>query len=199
MVTSKTALCVMSLVFVGITHAGEAGDPGKAKSESCSSCHGEDGNPGASLFPKLAGQHATYLAKQLRDYRSETRVQATMNAMASGLSDDDIADLAAYFAKQTIKPETTEPSSLGEKIFRAGHPENGVPACSGCHGPGGKGNPQAIYPALAGQYAAYLSKTLNDYKRGERNSGPNAIMGTIASRLSEEEINAVADYAAGLQ
>lgn len=185
--------------LIGNAHA-EGGDPGagKAKAEGCSGCHGEDGNASAPIFPKLAGQHSSYLAKQLHDFKTKKRLEPTMNAMAEALSDGDIADLSAFFAKQKIKEETSEKPVLGEKVYRAGNVAKGVPACSGCHGPNGAGNPSAVYPALGGQYAAYISKTLQDYRSGERNNDPNQIMRTITSRLTEEEINAVAEYASGL-
>lgn len=187
------------LASAGLAHA--QGDPGagKAKAEVCAGCHGEDGNASVPIFPKLAGQHASYLAKQLREYKAGKRVDQTMNAMAESLSDADIADLSAYFAKQKIKVEKAEPNALGEKIFRAGDAAKAVPACAACHGPSGGGNPQAGVPSLRGQYAAYLSKTLNDYKSGERNNDPNEMLRTISSRLSEKEIDAVADYISGLQ
>ena len=170
---------------------------GKAKSESCAGCHGEDGNASAPVFPKLAGQHASYLTKQLREFRSQKRVeQAVMNAMAESLSDADIADISAWFAKQKIRPEPAEKNELGEKIFRSGIAAKGVPACSACHGPKGEGNPSSLFPALGGQHSAYIGKTLHDYESGERS---NETMHAIANRLSNDEINAVADYVSGLQ
>ena len=172
---------------------------GKAKSEVCAGCHGEDGNASAPIFPKLAGQHDNYLARQLKEFKSKKRIEPTMNAMAEALSEEDIADISAYFAKQKIKPEKAESTPVGEKVFRAGNTATGVPACTACHGPNGGGNPYSGYPALGGQYSAYLSKTLHDYKTGERANDPSEIMKTIASRMSEEEINAVSDYASGLQ
>jgi cytochrome c553 len=170
---------------------------GKTKSESCGGCHGADGNPAAPVFPKLAGQHPSYLTKQLRVFRSQKRVdQTVMNAMAESLSDADIADISAWFASQKIKPESAEKNDLGEKIFRSGIASKAVPACAACHGPKGEGNPSSVYPALGGQYSSYVGKNLHDYKSGERG---NEIMQTVAGRLSDDEINAVADYVSGLQ
>lgn len=186
------------LTALGSAHAEGDANAGKQKSEACAGCHGEDGNASAPIFPKLAGQHATYLARQLADFKSHKRVDPTMNAMAASLSESDIADIAAWYAKQKIKPEPAEKNALGEKIFRAGLSDKAVPACSGCHSPTGAGNREAGIPALSGQYAAYLGKTLNDVKSGERNNDPNAIMRDIAKRLSEQEIDAVAEFAAGL-
>jgi len=191
--------CIALAVSTGYAQAQGDAAAGKQKSEACWGCHGEDGNASAPIFPKLAGQHASYLAKQLSDYRAQKRVDPTMSAMAASLSDADIADLSAYFARHRVKIEKVEPNALGEKIFRAGIADKGVPACAGCHGPNGAGNPLAGVPSLRGQYAAYINKTLNDYRTGERNNAPNEIMRTIASRLSEAEINAVADYGSGLE
>jgi cytochrome c553 len=179
-----------------------AGDAtaGKAKTEVCAGCHGADGNASAPIFPKLAGQHASYLTKQLREFRSQKRLeQAVMNAMAESLTDADIADISAWFASHKIKPEAAEKNPLGEKIYRSGVAPKAIPACGACHGPKGEGNPTSVYPALGGQYSAYVSKALHDYKSGERNSDPNEIMRSIANRLSEDEINAVSDYISGLR
>ena len=200
MIKSRIIGSFIALALIGSAHA-EGGDPGagKAKVAGCSGCHGEDGNASAPIFPKLAGQHASYLVKQLRDFKSQKRLEPTMNAMAEALSDADIEDMSAFFSKQKIKPEKAETNALGEKVYRAGIAAKGVPACGGCHGPNGAGNPTSIYPALGAQYSAYISKTLHDYKAGERSNDAKDIMRTIAARLSEEEINAVADYASGLK
>ncbi|MDD5036208.1 MAG: c-type cytochrome [Methylococcaceae bacterium] len=194
---------IMVLAFTAAVFAGQVGaqgdaSAGKAKSESCAGCHGEDGNANAPIFPKLAGQHASYLVKQLHEFKSQKRLEPTMNAMAASLSDADIADMSAWFAQHRVKPEQAEKNALGERIYRSGIAAKAVPACSACHGPTGAGNPSSVYPALGGQYPAYIGKTLHDYKAGERNNDPNEIMRTIANRLNEEEINALADYISGL-
>ncbi|QSA96664.1 cytochrome c [Methylococcus sp. EFPC2] len=186
------------LACFGAAHAEGDANVGKQKSESCAGCHGEDGNAAAPIFPKLAGQHAAYLGRQLADFKSHKRVDPAMNAMAASLSEADIADIAAWYRIQKIKPEQTEKNELGEKIFRTGLADKSIPACAGCHGPSGSGNREAGIPALSSQYAAYLGKTLNDYKSGERGNDANAIMRTIAQRLSEKEIDAVSEFAAGL-
>ncbi len=170
---------------------------GKTKSEACGGCHGADGNPAAPVFPKLAGQHSSYLTKQLRVFRSQKRGdQTVMNAMAESLTDQDIADISAWFASNKLKPEPAEKNELGQKIFRTGIPAKAVPACAACHGPKGEGNPSSVYPVLGGQYSSYVVKTLHDFKSGERS---HEIMQAVASRLSDDEINAAADYASGLQ
>lgn len=186
------------LACLGVAHAEGDAKAGKQKSEACAGCHGVDGNPQAPMFPKLAGQHFTYLSRQLQDFKSKKRVDQVMNAMVESLSDADIADISAWYASQKRTTETVESNALGEKIFRIGLADKAVPACSGCHAPTGSGNRDAGYPALAGQYASYLAKVLNDYKGGERSNDPNAIMRTIASRMDEQQINAVADFLSGL-
>jgi cytochrome c553 len=180
--------------------ANDAGDAsaGRAKTEVCSGCHGEDGNAAAPIFPKLAGQHVSYLEKQLKAFRSRERVDPTMNAMTQSLSDTDIGNIATYYNHQKITPENRGQDHLGEKIYRAGNTVNGVPSCVGCHGPTGAGNPASGYPVLHGQFSAYISKTLLDYKNGDRSNDANQVMRSIASRLTEAEINAVANYASGL-
>ena len=170
---------------------------GKAKSEVCGSCHGSDGNPSAPVFPKLAGQHLSYLTIQLQVFRSQSRAnQDVMNAMAQSLTDQDIADISAWFSSNKLKPEPAEKNDLGQKIYRTGIPEKSVPACAACHGPKGEGNPTSVYPVLGGQYSSYISKNVHDFKAGERH---NEVMQAVANRLSDDEINAVADFASGLQ
>ena len=172
---------------------------GKEKAAACGGCHGEDGNSSAPIFPKLASQHASYIAKQLRDFKSQKRPEPTMSALAEPLTDEDIADLAAYYQAQQITIEKSPPNALGEKIYRTGNPATGVSACTGCHGPGGNGNPGALFPQVNGQYAAYVEKTLEDFKSGARTNDINAMMQKLSARMSEEEIKAVADYISSLE
>lgn len=178
-----------------------AGNPaeGKEKAAACDGCHGENGNGAAPIFPKLADQHASYLFKQLSDFKTQRRVEPTMNAMAEPLSEQDMHDIAAYYAAQPITAENGETNRLGEKLYRSGNPAGGVPACTGCHSPEGAGNPQANFPQLHGQYAAYVEKTLHDFKAGERANDMNAMMRTIAAKLSDAEISAVAEYVSTLK
>ena len=178
-----------------------AGDPteGKQKAESCGGCHGPDGNGAAPIFPKLAGQHASYLTKQLHDFKTEKRPEPTMTAMALALSDDDMADIGAFYAAQAVQVEAAQENELGRTIYRAGDPQRGVPACTGCHGPEAKGNEPAGYPALRGQYAAYLSKTLHDFKGKARYNDTNEMMRVVAAHLTDEEITGLSEYIAGLR
>lgn len=172
---------------------------GKEKAATCAGCHGEDGNSETPIFPKFAGQHAAYIAKQLHDFRSQKRPNPTMNAIAELLSDEDIEDLSVYYAHQQGTTENTPHNAPGEKIYRTGNAATHVAACSGCHDPHGQGNPLAVIPSLKGQYAAYLEKTLKDFKAGVRGNDRNAMMRTAAQRLSEEEIMAVSDFISGLK
>ncbi|MBU6491245.1 c-type cytochrome [Pandoraea sp.] len=165
----------------------------------CAACHGADGNSAVGTYPKLAGQHAAYLYKQLKEFKSHARNNAIMMGMASALSDQDMQNVAAYFASQKEKPGfATDKSTvpLGQKIFRGGIAEKGVPACAACHGPTGAGIPTQ-YPRLGGQWAEYTQTQLVAFREGTRmNSVP---MHDIASRLTTKEIQAVADYIAGLR
>ncbi len=179
-----------------------AGDPvsGKTKSASCAACHGTDGNSVNPEWPKLAGQHASYLAKQLKDYQSGKRENATMTGMAAALSNQDMEDLAAYFATQSVAPGEADPDlvAIGEKIYRGGNPQTGLAACMSCHGPSGNGNPLANFPAVAGQHAKYAADTLKHFRDETRANDPNQMMRMVAAKMSPKEIEAVASYMAGL-
>jgi cbb3-type cytochrome c oxidase subunit III len=213
-------LCKALMVFQvaaglsGLAVQARAADPAKPDvnrgqaiaTQVCASCHGADGNSTGGAYPKLAGQHPEYLVKQLMDFKIQpgakqpARNNAIMAGMAAALSSQDMVNVAAYFAAQTPKPgyahdKNTVP--LGEKIYRAGIAERAVPACASCHGPTGQGIP-VQYPRLSGQWAEYTVTQLNAFTQGpgaRNNSDP---MHTIASRLSDSDIKAVADYIAGL-
>lgn len=165
----------------------------------CAACHGPDGNSPISINPKLADQHPEYLVKQLNDFKSGKRANAVMSGMAAGLSDDDIKNLAAYFSSKPLgfgQAVSNGAGSLGEKIYRAGNAANGVPACAACHGPNGTGLP-AQFPRLRGQHADYTLAQLKAFRAGERANAP--MMMAIASKMSEAEMAAVADYMQGLR
>ncbi len=171
----------------------------------CAACHGADGNSAIAMNPKLAGQHADYLYKQLLDYtvqpkaKAALRENAVMAGFAAALPDEDKRNVAAYFAAQKLKPGTAknkETLELGQRIYRAGIPERAVPACSGCHGPSGAGIPSQ-YPRLGGQYAEYTEAQLKAFRDGTRRN--NEAMQQIAARLSDREMKAIADYVAGLR
>jgi cytochrome c553 len=182
----------------------KGGDPAKAQplaTSLCAACHGPDGNSPIPLNPNLAGQHPEYLAKQLLDYKSGNRKNPIMQPIAAGLSEDDIRNLAAYFAGQAPRlglARDIELAEAGQRLYRGGNDDSGVTACAGCHSPTGAGVP-APFPRLKGQHAEYTVTQLRAYRSGERANDLNAIMRTIASRMTEAEINAVAEYTAGLK
>jgi cytochrome c553 len=190
------------------TQAGFAADAsaGKDQSAVCSACHGADGNSAVPTFPKLAGQGERYLLKQLKDIRDGARPVPTMVGQLDGKSDDDLANLAAFYASQPATGGKTNPEllALGEKIYRAGIAERQVAACTACHSPRGKGNAPAGYPALGGQHAEYIATQLKMYRKGyedetgRTNDGDTKIMRTTAFGLSDKEIEAVASYISGL-
>ncbi len=190
----------VSLAFVmPIMAAGDA-SAGKSKSAVCAACHGADGNSPSDMFPKLAGQGEGYLIKQLADFQSGVRNNAIMAPMVAALSEQDMADLAAYYAGNTVTPGAVSEDLLnaGKTLYRAGNKESGVPACMACHGPTGAGIPAAKWPALAGQYSAYIEAQLKAFAGGERSNDLNDMMRDIASKMTESEMKAVAAYAAGL-
>jgi cytochrome c553 len=197
-------LAFAALVMFGavstVSAAGNAAD-GKTKSASCAACHGVDGNSMVPTFPKLAGQHASYIAKQLADFKSGDRKDPTMNGMAAPLSEQDMADLGAYFASNTGaigSAADAEKAAKGKKIFQAGDSAKGISACMACHGPSGAGNPGAKFPALSGQHSTYIVKALKDFRSGTRANDMNKMMRDIAAKMSDSDMEAVAEYIAGL-
>jgi cytochrome c553 len=189
------------------TH-GKAAD-GATKAAVCSACHGPNGNSANPDWPRLAGQSAVYVAEQLRLFRAGARANPIMMPLATALSDQDIADIAVYYEAQTPSGLEADPSywRSGEALYLRGDPARDVPACVACHGPVGRGNLAAGYPALRAQQSVYVVKQLNDYAGGARYTGahaaqatPNAVMMfTIAKRLSPEQIRDVASYVQGLR
>lgn len=173
---------------------------GKAKAAACAGCHGPDGNSPSELFPKIAGQHASYIAKQLADYKSGVRENPTMSSMAAALSEADMHDLGAYFSDQPVKAGVAQsgPLERGSQLYRGGDREKRIPACMSCHDPRGSGNAAAAFPALSGQHSTYTEATLKAFRAGERANDRAAMMRTIAGRMSNDDIAAVAQYVAGL-
>lgn len=196
------------IVAVGLfacmsTNAAGDAQSGQSKSGTCTACHGTDGNSVNSIWPKLAGQHPTYLARQLKLYQNGGREDAVMAGMVGALSEQDIDDLSAYYAGQAIKPGVADDAlvELGRTIYRGGNPQAGVPACMACHGPSGAGNPLSGYPKLAGQHADYLELVLNAFRDGAvwgADDEANAVMAGAAKHLTDEEIAAVSSYLEGL-
>ncbi len=173
---------------------------GQAKSALCATCHGADGNSQLGINPKLAGQNARYMVKQLKDFKAGDRPGATMSAMVLSLSDQDMEDIAAWYASQLPTVQGADPATLelAERLYRAGNSEIAVAACSACHSPTGKGNAQAGFPALSGQHPEYTLQQLKDFRAGIRQNDGSAMMRTVVERLTDKELEALASYVSGL-
>ena len=182
---------------------------GATKAVVCSACHGPNGNSVNPEWPRLAGQSAVYIAEQLRLFRSGVRSNPVMQPLAANLSDQDISDLAVYYEAQTPAGLEADPSywQQGEALYLRGDRARDIPGCVACHGPVGRGNLAAGYPALRAQQAVYVVKQLNDYASDRRYDGPKpleasrngAMMFTIAKRLTPEQIRDVASYVQGMR
>jgi len=174
---------------------------GEAKSQACFACHGPKGVSANPAWPKLAGQHAQYIAKQLADFKKGTRKEALMASQVANLSKQDMENIGAYFAAQTTSTGSADKKKvdLGGKIYRGGNKTSGVAACQACHGPTGSGNPLAKFPALSGQHAAYTTKALKDFRSKARSNDAGSMMRDIAKRMTDAEIDAVASYIQGLK
>ena len=167
----------------------------------CIACHAIDGNSVVSVNPKLAGQHAAYISKQLNNFKSGLRENIVMAGMVANLTEEDMINLGNYFSEQDILLSSAQKNgvgSLGENIFRAGIKSKGVAACAGCHGPSGHGIPDK-YPRLNAQHSEYTLAQLNAFRLGLRKNDPEAVMRTIAQKLTEQEMQSVADYIQGLK
>jgi cytochrome c553 len=178
-------------------------EAGQARSVTCAACHGPDGNSANPAWPSLAGQNAAYILKQLEAYKSGSRADPLMTGQAMPLSEQEMRDLAVYYATQAAAPKAVaapETINKGEALYRGGDAENRVAACLACHGPTGRGNPAAAYPMLKGQHATYTATQLRNYANGQRKSdGPTRVMREIAARLNEDDIVTVASYIQGLK
>ncbi|WP_300732503.1 c-type cytochrome [Pseudomonas sp.] len=202
-------LLVSLLLTLGVTSVAQAagtvlaGDAaaGQAKTAVCAACHGPDGNSMAPNFPKLAGQGERYLLKQLHDIKDGKRVVLEMTGQLTNLSDQDLADIAAYYASQKSSVGAADPALVerGQALFRGGDIEKGLPACIGCHSPNGQGNIAAGFPHVGGQHASYIEKQLTDFREGDRtNDSDTMVMRSIAAKLSNKDIKALASYIQGL-
>ncbi|PST86048.1 cytochrome c4 [Photobacterium sp. NCIMB 13483] len=182
-------------------------DAGKLKATTCVACHGSDGNATIGQYPKLAGQHADYLAKQLADYKlavtssgAQGRSNAVMAGMAAALSATDMADLSAYFSSLPLSGNTTPKNviAIAEPLYRFGDPERGIAACISCHGPRGNGTSLSGFPKISGQNAQYTQLQLQAFRSSARNNDLNAMMRLVAVKLSDDEISALSAYVGGL-
>ena len=178
-------------------------EAGKTKSVECAACHGQDGNSLIEMNPKLAGQHEKYLAKQMQDFRTASqtggksgRNNAVMNGMAAGLSDQDIADISAYYASIKVAPGSTPENvvEMGEKLYRAGDKERNITACIACHGPKGNGMGLANFPKISDQHAAYIKSQLEAFRSGDRANDLNGMMRDIAAKLTDKDIDILSKY-----
>ena len=198
----QLAVSLLMIVSLPALAQGDA-EAGKAKSAVCAACHGPDGNSVVPNWPKIAGQHAPYLARQVTLIKSGERPVPEMAGIAMGLSEQDIEDLAAYYASQTGSAGVADETlvAAGKQLYRGGNAATDIPSCMSCHGPAGEGNPLSAYPALAGQHATYTEKMLNGFRSGQTWGAEDAsskIMTGVANRLTDAEIKAVASYIQGL-
>jgi len=197
--TLVTVCAMLALTSVSVA-AGNA-KAGKAKAENCVACHGVNGNSTNPAWPKLAGQSAAYISKQLADFKAgKKRMEPLMVAQVSNLSQQDMDDIGAYFAKQAGTQGATDEklAAAGAKLYRGGNKKKGIAACIACHGPTGAGNPAAKFPMLSGQHAAYVEKSMKDFRSGVRTNDMNKMMQNIAEKMSDKDIKAVASYISGL-
>jgi len=192
---------LLTLGITGLAHAAGDAEAGQGKVVVCGACHGADGNSAAPNFPKLAGQGERYLLKQLNDIKSGNRTVVEMTGLLDNLSEQDLADIAAYFASQQMSVGAADPKLVerGGALFRGGKLAEGMPACTGCHSPNGAGLDAAGFPQIGGQHAAYVAKQLTDFREGNRtNDGDSLIMRSIAAKLSNKDIAALSSFVQGL-
>ena len=206
MIRALLGVAVAAALFAAQAQAQDAAKAQTIANQVCAACHAGDGNSTAPANPKIAGQISEYLHKQLVDFKAQggkkpARESPIMTGMVANLSDADMKGLAAFYAGQQLKPAAAADKSLatlGQKLWRGGNAASGVPACAGCHGPAGAGMP-AQYPRVAGQYAEYIAAQLKAFRDGTRANDPNGMMRGVTARMTDREMRAVAEYAAGLR
>ncbi|MGI2258584.1 c-type cytochrome [Shewanella sp. GXUN23E] len=195
------ALSAVAAISLPVSAQGDA-EAGKNKSAVCAACHGVDGNSMIDMYPKLAGQHAAYVDKQLHDFKdamasggAKGRMDPIMIGMVAALTEQDMADLAAFYASQTQAPApAAQAPDLGEKLYKGGDMSRGITACAACHGPNGVGMELAGFPMVSGQHANYIKIQLNKFRDGTRNNDLNGMMGDVAKKLSDQDIQALSVY-----
>ncbi len=193
-----TVIALLGLSNVAVAQADI--EAGKAKSISCVACHGVDGNSPSNLYPKLAGQHKSYLEKQLADFKSGERNDPIMMGMVMALSEQDMKDLAAYYASQTATPETVsaEVADAGKNFYMGGDLERGIPGCTACHGPRGNGLALAKFPKISNQHPAYIKAQLEKFRSKARNNDANGMMVDVAAKLTDADIELLSKYISAL-
>ncbi|HEB82653.1 MAG TPA: cytochrome c4 [Gammaproteobacteria bacterium] len=198
---------VAALVLFVATSAGTAlagnAEAGKTKAAACGGCHGMDGNSPTSSYPKLAGQNEAYIAKQVKDFKAnDKRQNAIMFGMVAALTEEDAADIGAYFQSQTVAstaPFDESKLARGRELYKGGDLQKGIPACQGCHGPTGAGVAGIAYPRVGGQYPEYTLAQLKAFKDGSRSNDPKSLMRSIVAKLSADDMEALANYMASIK
>lgn len=197
------ASCFIMTLTLGVAQAAGDVEAGKTKAAACGGCHGVDGNSMVAAFPKLAGQNEKYIIKQLKAFKdNKGRSNAVMLGMAAILSEQDMADIGAYYFAQSLSsaaPADDSKLAMGREIYKGGNLQTKLPACQACHGPKGSGNPGTGYAQVGGQYADYTKTQLMAFKNGERTTDEKAMMRDIAKMMTDEEIDAVSQYIASLK
>lgn len=203
----KKLALILSLLASCSAWAQGSIEAGKAKSQTCVACHGADGNSQITTYPKLAGQHATYLEKQLKDLKlgmssggEQGRYDPVMSAMAMPLSEQDMTDLAAYYASLPISPNSTPEDVVeqGKVLYTAGDASRGLTACIACHGPRGNGTELSGFPKISGQHADYIKTQLQKFRDDQRGNDMNAMMRDVAKKLTDADIEILSKYVGGL-
>lgn len=196
----------LMLGVVGAAQAQGDAEAGKAKAATCVACHGNDGNSPTDMYPKLAGQHASYIEKQLLEFKAAAsggtgRANAIMAGMVMPLSEQDMADLAAYYASEAVTPVAVSEAVIeqGAALYQGGDIERGIAACIACHGPRGEGLESAKFPRLSGQHPAYIKAQLEAFRSGARENDPNGMMRDIATKLTDADIEVLSQYVVGLR
>jgi len=201
-----TLTMLVGLIGSAQAFEGDA-EAGKTKSATCAACHGPDGNAPVTIYPKIAGQHAEYIYKQLKEFKlgmstngKEGRYDPVMSGMALPLSEQDMKDLAAYFSSQTMKAGSTPEDivEVGQDLYRGGDMERGIPACLACHGPRGVGHSLAGFPKISFQNSDYIKAQLEKFREGTRHNDMNGMMQDIAVKLTDKDIEILSEYMAGL-
>jgi len=203
--TMKKLILVSVAAFFLMSGAAIAGDAaaGKAKSAACGGCHGFDGNSAIATYPKLAGQNEAYIVKQVKDFKANSdRQNAIMLGMVAAVSDEDAADIGAYFQSQMLKEAAihdADKAAAGRDLYKGGDLQKGIPACQACHGPKGSGTAGIGYPQIGGQYVEYTLAQLKAFKDGSRKNDDKMLMRSIVEKLSEKDMIAVSHYIASLK